>query len=64
MTTTVPLTLANSHSPGSQTDPEGDVAKFLVLRGPYAYIGTSWVGCVGEGASRRSNETYDRPAEK
>eukprot|EP01050_Picozoa_sp_SAG11_P025870 SAG11_NODE_5990_length_1416_cov_1.322703_2_plen_209_part_00 len=56
------LSLNNSHSPGSLTDPEGDVAKFLLLRGPFAYLGTGWVGCIGEGASRHSNETYVRPA--
>ena len=28
----------------------------------YAYLGTSWVGCVGEGESRHSNETYVRAA--
>ena len=25
------------------------------------HAGTAWVGCVGEGASRKSNETYVRP---
>ena len=30
--------------------------------GADAYLGTGWVGCVGEGASRHSNETYVRPA--
>lgn len=55
------LSLSNHHSPGSITDAEGDVAKFLVLRGPHAYLGTGWVGCVGEGAARHSNETYVRP---
>jgi hypothetical protein len=30
--------------------------------GRYAYLGTSWVGCVGEGESRHSNETYVRAA--
>jgi len=73
------LTLANKHSPGSMVDPERDVARFLLLRGPvhtdvccellvssplltltsspqYAYLGTSWVGCVGEGTHRHSNE--------
>ena len=54
------LTLSDSHSPGSLVDPEGDVARFLLVRGPYAYLGTSWVGCVGQGASRHSNETYVR----
>ena len=28
----------------------------------YGYLGTSWVGCVGEGESRHSNETYVRAA--
>lgn len=54
--------LRDSHSPGSMLDPEADVAKFLVLRGPYAYLGTGWVGCIGQGAERHSNETYARPA--
>jgi hypothetical protein len=56
------LTLSDRHSPGSTTDPEGDVAKFLVQRGPYGFLGTAWVGCVGEGKSRHSNETYVRAA--
>ena len=56
------LTLSDRHSPGSLTDPEGDVAKFLVQRGPYGFLGTAWVGCVGEGKSRHSNETYVRAA--
>ena len=55
------LTLSDRHSPGSLTDPDGDVAKFLILRGPYAFLGTAWVGCVGEGTSRHSNESYVRP---
>lgn len=33
--TTFKLSLADRHSPGSLMDPEGDVAKFLLLRGPY-----------------------------
>ena len=56
------VTLGNSHSPGSMTDAEGDVAKVLLLRGPYAFLGTGWVGCVGQGSDRHSNETYARPA--
>lgn len=39
------MTLANSHEPGSETAPASDVARFLLTRGPYAYLGTSWVGC-------------------
>ena len=49
-------------TPGSYTDADEDVARFLVLRGPHAYLGTSWVGCVGQGSARHSNETYVRPA--
>jgi hypothetical protein len=54
------LTLSDPHSPGSLVDPVADVAKFLLLRGPWAFLGTAWVGCVGEGAGRHSNETYVR----
>ena len=31
-----------------------DLARFLLVRGPYAYIGWQWVGCL---------DSYERPAE-
>ena len=37
--------LESSHAPGSIKDAASDVARFLLVRGPYAYLGTSWVGC-------------------
>jgi hypothetical protein len=51
------LSLRDSHSPGALVDAKSDVARFLLLRGPYAYLGTGWVGCLGQGASRHSNES-------
>ena len=33
------------HSPSNLTDVAQDLASFMLIRGPYAYIGTSWVGC-------------------
>jgi hypothetical protein len=51
------------HSPGWPTDPTGDVARFLLTRGPYAFLGTGWVGCVdGWFKLPTYNETYARPA--
>jgi hypothetical protein len=32
-------------APSAFTDPESDVARFLLTRGPYGFLGTSWVGC-------------------
>ena len=50
------------HSPGNPVDPESDVAKFLLLRGPHAYLGTGWVGCVGGWFKPpQYNESYTRP---
>merc|ERR1719375_2289076 len=51
------------HSPGWPVDPDGDVARFLLVRGPYAFLGTGWQGCV-EGWFKlpKYNETYIRPA--
>eukprot|EP00658_Telonema_sp_P-2_P051107 TRINITY_DN39131_c0_g1_i4.p1 TRINITY_DN39131_c0_g1~~TRINITY_DN39131_c0_g1_i4.p1 ORF type:complete len:137 (+),score=34.55 TRINITY_DN39131_c0_g1_i4:21-431(+) len=50
--------------PGELIDPATDLAHFLALRGPYGFIGTSWVGCAPdngyEGGGR--NQTYARPA--
>jgi len=57
------LTLKDHHTPGSVVDPESDVARFLLTRGPYAFLGTSWVGCEPdngvEGGGK--NQTYVRP---
>ncbi len=38
-----------------------DHRKLIPLVCRYAYLGTSWVGCVGEDQERHSNETYVRP---
>ena len=35
--------------PSSFVDPERDVAEFLLVRGPWAYLGTGWVGCAPVG---------------
>lgn len=51
--------------PSSFSDPEKDVAEFLLMRGPWAYLGTGWVGCapVGGPDAMGSNDTsYVRPA--
>ena len=51
------------HSPGWATDPAGDVARFLLTRGPFAFLGTGWVGCVdGWFELPTYNESYARPA--
>ena len=51
------------HSPGWPTDPAADVARFLLTRGPFAFLGTGWVGCVdGWFQLPTYNETYARPA--
>lgn len=48
-----------SESPSAFVDPASDVARFLLTRGPFAFLGTSWVGCEpdngveGGGASQR-----------
>lgn len=57
------MPLSVKGQPGSLADPEGDVARFLLVRGPYAYLGTGWVGCEpddGEEGGNR-NQTYVRP---
>jgi hypothetical protein len=43
---------------------EQDVAQFLLVRGPYAYIGHSWMGCIQPSGYVTGNSTkgYDRPA--
>lgn len=58
------LTLNDTHAPGSLVDPDGDVARFLLTRGPHAYLGTGWVGCEpDDGADGGGhNQTYARPA--
>ena len=52
-------------SPSSFKDPRSDVARFLLTRGDFAYLGTGWVGCLpNDGVeSAGINQTYDRPAE-
>lgn len=53
------------HGPSNLTQPTQDLAAFLVSRGPYAWIGTSWVGCEPTNGVEggRINQTYARPAE-
>ena len=52
-----------SLGPGQLVDPDSDVARFLLTRGPWSFLGTSWVGCEPddgvEGGGR--NQTYVRP---
>ena len=51
------------HSPGWPTDATAQVARFLLTRGPYAFLGTGWVGCAdGWFKLPEYNETYARPA--
>eukprot|EP00040_Diaphanoeca_grandis_P013021 m.65878 g.65878 ORF g.65878 m.65878 type:complete len:539 (+) comp23614_c0_seq1:190-1806(+) len=60
----MPLRLKDN-LPGSVVDAASDVAKFLLVRGPFAFLGTGWVGCEPdngvEGGGR--NQTYARPSE-
>ena len=50
------------HSPGDPIDPVADVATFLLLRGPFGFLGTGWVGCVdGWFKLPEFNESYGRP---
>ena len=53
-----------SHEPGQLLYPEDDVARFLLTRGPYAFLGTSWVGCEPDNGVEGGghNQTYVRPA--
>ena len=39
-------TTGRSLGPGQLAYPESDVARFLLTRGPYAFLGTAWVGCA------------------
>lgn len=60
-----PVTLAEPHTPGSLVDPTSDVARFLLTRGSYGYLGTGWVGCAPSGGEEghHTNQTYVRPRE-
>ncbi len=31
--------------PGNLTSPEQDIANFLLVRGPFAWLGHGWLGC-------------------
>lgn len=55
--------LRDPHTPGSLVDAERDVARFLLVRGPHAFLGTSWVGCEPDGGEESGghNQTYVRP---
>jgi hypothetical protein len=35
----------SSMDPSHLTEPEEDVANFLLIRGPYALLGNGWLGC-------------------
>jgi hypothetical protein len=40
------MTLTNRHNPTSFVNGEvAEVVRFLLVRGPYAYLGTGWIGC-------------------
>ena len=45
--------------------PVQDIAQFLLVRGPYAYIGYGWMGCVGADGFVTGNTSkgYFRPPE-
>lgn len=61
----IPPGKGGGHSPSNLTDVMQDLASFLLTRGKFAWIGTSWVGCAPangpEGAF--TNKTYARPPE-
>jgi hypothetical protein len=59
------LRLKNPHEPGSVLDAAQDVARFLLIRGTYSFIGTSWVGCEPDDGVEGGghNQTYARPKE-
>jgi hypothetical protein len=44
----------------STANDERDIAYFLLVRGPYAWAGWGWIGCVAEGTTMA--EYYPRPA--
>jgi hypothetical protein len=49
-----------SHGPLVAKDAASDVARFLLVRGPWAFLGTGWVGCTGMSSYDLS---YTRPKE-
>jgi hypothetical protein len=53
------------NGPSNLTQPQVDVANFLLVRGPYAWLGTGWVGCAPSTGPEGSglNQTYVRPTE-
>merc|ERR1712190_525517 len=56
------VTLKNP-APASFVDPESDVARFSLTRGPHAFLGTGWVGCEPDDGVEGGghNQTYVRP---
>jgi hypothetical protein len=40
-----------------------DLASFLLIRGPYAWLGYSWIGCNGDPKVRNGPIDYQFPAE-
>jgi hypothetical protein len=46
------------------TDPEADIAAFLLTRGPFSWLGHGWSGCTNTqpGTARHFQELYHRPA--
>ena len=46
------------------TDPDADIAAFLLTRGPFAWLGHGWSGCTNTqpGTERHFAELYRRPA--
>jgi len=52
------FTRAKFHSPFPLPFAEQDAASFLLVRGPYAWIGFSWMGCTTE-----QYHTFQRPAQ-
>ena len=57
------LRLKDLLAPGSIIDAVQDVARFLVIRGPMAFLGTAWVGCAPNNGTEAGghNMTYVRP---
>jgi hypothetical protein len=57
------FTRATFHNPFPLPFAEQDVAMFMLVRGPYAYIGHSWMGCIQPDGYVAGNTTkgYERP---
>ena len=39
------MSCAKNSEPANLTEPVQDIANFLLVRGPYAFLGHGWLGC-------------------